>query len=124
MNEEDMMDQIFGSESTRWKGKYPVGWCDLCATAKIGCPVCKNSSCNGGGCKECIDDFVEFCENTKHRVESYLTPEEILVYDKILSLKKHIVDTLKENHREIDWELLNKEGKLSQVDEAMFIDKK
>lgn len=38
----------------------PEDWfyCDLCEVQAISCKLCGNSSCNGGGCGECFDDFV------------------------------------------------------------------
>ena len=43
-------------------------WCELCDCPAIKCEKCENSSCNGGGCPECNDDFNEvsrmFAEHT------------------------------------------------------------
>jgi hypothetical protein len=37
-----------------------VFWCSVCACPAIQCPFCRNSSCNGGGCDKCNQDFVDF----------------------------------------------------------------
>lgn len=34
-------------------------WCELCNSPSIQCEHCKNTSCNGGGCDLCYDDFKE-----------------------------------------------------------------
>lgn len=32
-------------------------YCDLCEVQAIRCEECGNTSCNGSGCKKCLDDF-------------------------------------------------------------------
>jgi hypothetical protein len=123
MSEEDILNDLF-CDNKKWKNKYKVRWCDLCTTAILVCPACKNTTCNCGGCKECHDDFDEFNKNTKHRIESYLTDDEVKVYRKTIQIRKHILETLRENLNEIDWTELERNGKLSQIEMEMFIDKK
>ena len=54
----------FPEKCRTWKSKkgnlYHLTYCTLCETDCIVCPHCDNSSCNGGGCDKCIDDFEEF----------------------------------------------------------------
>lgn len=38
---------------------YQIKYCDHCDTPITICPVCKNSSCNGGGCESCSKDWEE-----------------------------------------------------------------
>jgi hypothetical protein len=102
-----------------WKNKYAVDWCELCRTAIIICPKCQNSSCNGGGCEECLKDWAEFKEY-KRRVENYLTEDEIKIYNKCEALKDLIVKTIREEEKGINWEKIQKEGKLSINDEKLF----
>jgi methionyl-tRNA synthetase len=120
MSESELLDDIFYGK--KWRGKYKVSWCDLCDTAIITCPKCKNGSCNGGGCEECINDkdSIEFNE-VKTRVEDYLTEEEIKIYQKCLELKKYILETVRDGDKEIDWNKLDKNGKLSDWNRKMFI---
>ena len=107
----------------KWKDKYIVDWCDLCRTATIRCSDCKNSSCNGGGCPNCLDDFVEFNHQCKTSVENYLTEEEVKIYHKCLQLKKFIIKTLRNGDKEINWLELDKRGELSKYDRQFFIEK-
>ena len=87
---------------------------DLCDTAIIICPHCHNGSCNGGGCDICINDSdaKEFNE-CKTQVQNYLTEEERLVYQKALRIKHHILGTLSNGEKSIDWKKLKDEGQLS-----------
>jgi hypothetical protein len=106
---------------TKYKEKYPVQWCNLCEVAIISCPICENASCNGSGCEECKNDFIEFTANKSHRIETYLTEDEIKLLHKFHSIKKHMIDTLSEGIMKIDWLELDKAGRLSQNDRDMFI---
>ena len=103
-----------------WKEKYWLSWCDLCNTASIKCPVCEfGSSCNGGSCKECHDDFTEFhkCRTT---VYEYLTEAEVKVYQKCLRVQDFIMIALERGNQTIDWRKLREEGELSKRDEEIF----
>jgi hypothetical protein len=104
---------------SKWKGVYTVEWCHLCRTAIIICPKCKNSSCNGSGCAECIEDQSEFAK-TKTRVEEYLSPEEILVYQKAEKLKDFILISIQNGETEIDFKKLYEEGKFSVETKRLF----
>ena len=101
-----------------WRG-YNVKWCNECNRAIIVCDVCKNSSCNGGGYKECNDDFEVF---NKHKtlLIDYLDDEEVKILHKIEKLKKLIPISIGLGQSEIDWtseEILNN---LSPKDEEIF----
>lgn len=105
----------------KWKGKYVVSWCHLCNTASIshhGCPG-HGSSCNAGGCPDCIEDFKEF-NKLKTTVEDYITEEEAKTWEKCLRLRKHIVESLQRGEKQLYWEKLAKEGHLSQNERQMF----
>jgi hypothetical protein len=119
MSEKELLDDIF--EKGKWKDKYTVSWCDLCETAVITCPVCKNSSCNGSGCEECMKDADEWSK-TKHLLEHYLPMNEVVIYAKCQQLKRFIVKSLKQSDREIDWSKLLEKGELSSYDEFIFKD--
>lgn len=98
--------------------KYTIGWCDLCNTATITCPECKYGSCSGGGCEKCTEDFKNF-SNRKTRISDYLNDEEKLIYNKILSIKKFIINHI--GYRdEIDFKHLKKEGQMSRYEEDLF----
>lgn len=117
MNEEELLDEIFSEK--KWKDKYFVEWCDLCDTAIIVCKDCKNSSCNGGGCNSCINDFNEF-NSCKTKIHEYLSDEEIQIYEKCLRLKKHIIESLNCGEKEINWKQRLADGKFSKNEEEMF----
>jgi hypothetical protein len=109
----------------KWKGTngyYAVKWCDLCDTATISCleEKCNGSSCNGTGCIKCRPDFSKFNES-KTCVKEYLTVEEQGLYDKFVQLKRHIIDSLLRGEKEIDWQKLDKEGRLSEYDCHLFL---
>ncbi len=119
MTEQNLINEIFG---TKWKNKYIIKWCDLCDCAVISCieDNCRGSSCNGTGCSKCRDDFDEF-NKSKTSVFEYLTLEERDTYIKCNQLKKHIMETLADGDKEIDWKKLDKEGKLSGYDCLIFL---
>lgn len=113
-----LLEEIFYPK--RWKNKYKVSWCEHCETAVIVCPECKNTTCNGGGCKSCDLDFDEFIQKTFHRVENYLTADEIKTYRKVKKLQDLIVRSIKNGEEKINWEALDKSGELSENDHEMF----
>jgi hypothetical protein len=121
MDENETLNEIFG-QTPIWKGKYKIKWCEMCRTATIVCETCKNSSCNGGGCKECDADFTYFI-SVKTTIEEYLTDEEIEVYHKADYLKKFILDSLGKGEREIDFNRMERDGELSEVTKKMFLKK-
>lgn len=49
-----------------WKSKtgklYQKDYCSLCEVDIVICPKCENSSCNGGGCDYCEEDFKEWLQ--------------------------------------------------------------
>lgn len=118
---EETLKEIFG-EKYLWKGNYKLSWCNLCETAIIACPVCKNSSCNGSGCNECHIDFEDFNKNYKTCTDDYLTEEEFKIYCKAQYLKEFILKSLGENEKQIDFNKLKSEGRLSVNSEKLFKD--
>lgn len=122
MSEADLFDDIFGGQKL-WKNKYKVKWCGLCDTAVIMCPSCKNSSCNGGACDQCSDDFDAFHRSVWSRVNTYLSQKELNAYYKGLRLRELIVESIQNGEDEIDFKKFQAEGKFSQDDEYLFIDK-
>ena len=75
-----------------WNNKE-VEYCHLCEAFIISCEHCKNSSCNGGGCKECCGEnkiFNLFSDNYEEITQGWevppyeKSPEQILL-DKILN---------------------------------------
>lgn len=115
--EEILLAEIFNE---RWKEKYLITWCYLCENAIIGCEDCHGTTCNGGSCEKCRDDFAEFGLN-KTAVHQYLTEEEKRIYQKCLRIKHFILDTLRVGEPEINWERLSKERRLSQFDQELFL---
>lgn len=91
---------------------YNLSYCSHCDRHVISCDKCDNSSCNGGGCDQCNDDFTFFVHNHKP-LESYLTSSEIHLYRKISKIKRLINqygDVFPVT--KIDFHLLKKEGLL------------
>lgn len=120
MSEEELLDNIFDN-GKRWKGKFRIWWCDLCDTFSIGCPAeCKGSSCNSGGCHECIDTHIDFNKNAKTNPKDYLSEEEKMVYEKIFWLKKYMKESLLENEYSINWKRLKQQGQLCGLSEKIF----
>ena len=105
----------------KWRGKYPITWCDECDVAIIICPHCHNSSCNGGGCDICINDqdAKDFMECNR-KIQDYLNEADKLAYEKALRIKRHILDTLSDGEKTIDWEKKFKEGKLNEYETLWF----
>ena len=93
MSEKDVLEDIF-DDGRRWKNKYKVKWCDLCDCAILICPECKNSTCNGGGCKECHEEFSTFNKKVKSNVHSYLTDDENRVYEKCKTIQEFILESV------------------------------
>ena len=121
--EEAMLDDIFGDNGSRqlWKGKYRVSWCGTCRTAYIACvePNCDGTSCNGGGCEKCHEDFVEF-HTCKTSIEDYLSDDEIETYRKIIHLQSLILESLRMGDKEIDFEKMNREDLLTEYSKKLF----
>jgi hypothetical protein len=117
MNEENKLNEIFGKV---WKEKYPIGWCHLCDVGIITCPNCKNSTCNGGGCELCRNDFKEFHDTTKPQVEHYLTPDEVKIYHKGVRIRSLIQTSLSLGYNHMDLKKLDEREELSQNDHEMF----
>lgn len=117
MSEEEIMDDIFGGG--KWKGNK-FWWCDMCDTFSIGCPVkCTGSSCNGGGCPECIELHKDF-HKAKTSMTDYLNQSEREVYEKIRWLKKYMKESLEQGEYEINWKRMKQQGHLCKITESMF----
>lgn len=117
-NEENILDAIFG-ELQLWKNKYPLKWCELCEVIMAVCPKCKNTTCNGGGCSECMKDYPDW-QATKHCFESYLSDAELKTTDKIFFLKRYIRESLLAGFKEINWQWLHDNGHLCQKAYEIF----
>lgn len=114
-----MNDSLYSFFNRKWRNKYPIGWCHHCNRAIIECPACHNTSCNGGGCNECHDDFSEFFPIFTC-AEHYLDDNETKAYQKGLRLRRIIQDSLALEHPSINWRQMKRDGLLSQNDEEMF----
>ncbi len=57
---------------------YQVDWCKLCETPVISCGRngCRATSCNGGGCDDCLPDFLDFCAQWQNDSKFLLTIKE------------------------------------------------
>lgn len=62
--------------------QYIVTWCWQC-TGFIISHSCEGTTCNGGGCKECFDDFEEFNE-TAPGLRSIVSEDEVRVFEGIV----------------------------------------
>jgi len=119
MNELDTLDFMLGGPENYWREKYFVSWCDLCNTAVISCPECSASSCSGGGCEKCRQDFKDFGEKNT-RIEDYLSDEESDIYHKCLRLQRLIMRSIKMGDNRIDFKKLDELGWLSENDREVF----
>jgi hypothetical protein len=119
MSEKSTLNEIFGQKYL-WKSKYKLSWCNLCETAIIACPICKESSCNGSSCSSCHADFDDFNKNYKTCIDDYLTEKEFEIYCKSQYLKEFILQSLGENEKQIDFNNLKSEGRLSENSEKLF----
>jgi len=114
------MDELDFLDERKWKDKYRISWCNHCDTAIIVCPECKNTTCNGGGCDQCNEDFDDFNKNTKHSVYQYLTERERDIYFKCKDIQDLILTSLKSGKREIDFQTMAAEGYMSSRSKKMF----
>ena len=111
------MNTLFNTKE--WKNKYDVSWCTACESAIIECKKCLNSSCSGLNCNDCKDDFLEYNSIVKNKVESYLSEDEIKVFNKIKKLKRFIIESVRDSKTEIDWIALDFKLKESN---SLYID--
>ncbi len=79
----------------KWRD-YELSWCNQCDSVVITCPHCHNTSCNGGGCIECNNDFNDF-NKLNISIFDFLNEEEVQTYNKIKKLKNHLINILKDN---------------------------
>lgn len=103
----------------KWKGIYKINFCVMCDHHTITCPVCENTSCNGGGCKECVEVFRGF-NKSKFNVESYLSKEEVEICNKAERLKNLIKKTIEAGFNSINWKHLHETGNLCESDYTVF----
>ncbi len=116
--EESLLNDIFSPGL--YKNKYKLIWCENCDCVAFICNACMNGSCNGGGCDECYNDSIEF-HQSKISLRDYLPEDELWIYDKIESLKYHMLRSLAKSEKEIDFNKLKESGELSQNEEKMFL---
>lgn len=116
-----MSDEFFidNCQTEKWKNKYTVSWCHQCDTAIIICPECKNISCSGGGCSECIKDNADW-NKVKTCISDYLTKEDFKIYQKGLRLQTFIKESIAINENQIDWQKAKNNGEFSQNDLQVF----
>jgi hypothetical protein len=119
MSEARLLRKIFGG--TTFRGKYEFDYCESCETFTIICPKCENSSCNGGGCNDCMNDpdNQEFCKG-KHAVQWYLNEAELETFLKIQLLKKHLEECIQHGFTEINWKWLKDEEHYCEYDKKFF----
>jgi hypothetical protein len=120
MNEEELLDDIFDC-GKKWKGKYPIRFCDLCDVFTIGCTdkKCHGSSCNGHSCDECRADHFDF-DTAKTYIPQYLNEEEKKVYEKIIWLKRYMKESLLKSEYSINWKRMKQQGELCRTAEKIF----
>lgn len=123
VSEEKLLDNLFDEKRT-WRG-HRLDWCDLCDVASIKLECCGNGSCSGGGCDKCCGptegfDSTDFCRLTKPHIRSYLNDKEERVYEKILFIKKYILESLGAGFNEINWQYLHENGKLCDLAYDLF----
>lgn len=53
----------------KWKG-FNLDWCRTCDTVYYSCEICKNSSCNGGGCDVCMVEWDNFRKSDWCQIET------------------------------------------------------
>ena len=118
-SEDLILESIFSSHG--WRDRYSVHWCNLCMTASILCPDCKNTSCNCGGCEKCNKDISEF-NALKTRPQEYGD----FSYTEGKDLERIIVSSFERNENELNWKNLVAGGHLStgQIERfSRFIEK-
>ena len=115
---EKLLNEIFGNP--KW-GRYDITYCELCDVIIIICPDCKNTTCNGMGCKKCYDDFKEF-RRLKNQVEDYLSEEERKVLQKSRRLKRKIIECMEMGWKEVDFKKLKEKGHWCEMDDEWFKD--
>lgn len=72
---------------------YEIKYCSLCKEIVIGCPKCKNTSCNAGGCDSCYFAF----ENSDEYIKAASIPGELCV-KMCTDLHSEINKILEERH--------------------------
>ena len=118
MNETELFDSIFGK---KWKDKYLIKYCDLCAVWIITCEICKVSSCSSCFAKddcECAKDFEEF--KKLKQPYSYLSQEEMDVLFKFEQIKRYSKECFLKGFNEINWKYLKESGNSCEADEEYF----
>lgn len=110
ITEEDLLGSMFGDSK--------VWYCDFCESFITICKHCKNSSCSGAGCSYCANN--EFLKDKKSSVRQYLSPEENLIFDKIISLKKIMRISLNRGDSKIDWQKEYTDGHFSKNETEIY----
>jgi hypothetical protein len=116
--EQELLDNIFNN---RWKNKYEMRWCNYHECYCLICSVCKNTTCNGVGCEECKYDFNQFNLSVYHTIWKYLSDDEKRVYDKIITIKRLMKESLDKGNEKMDFNEMFKEGELSEHDADLLV---
>lgn len=119
MSEKETLDSIFDINPL-YKNKYKLIWCDLCSVYSLICPDCDNSTCNGGGCEKCKDDFTYFIKTVKRRINQYLTAEEEEIYNKISHIKNFMRQSILNGEEQINFKELKENGNMSEYVAELF----
>ncbi len=118
MNEQDLMDKIFGTEPT-WGG-FKFFWCDLCECYSIECPTGMCSSCNSAVCEDCKEIQEKFKACNPSPISYVINDDEKKAVNKYLRIKQLLRDCLSENQTGFDLDWLYYSGKLCPRDWETF----
>ena len=114
MIDHELIDRLY-------KDKYKISYCNFCNKIIITCPICKNSSCNGGGCESCNEDFDYFLHDPKFNYISYLSENEFDIYRKVIRLQSLMMKSIS-NYDKVDFEQLKNEEYITKKDEVLVSD--
>jgi len=119
MNEDELLQDIFGG-APMWRGKYRIRWCELCDTWSASCPnpKCQGSSCNCGGCDECLQDLKDFNSLNPWPV-AHLSAADREAVERYHSIKKHLGRCLAKGES-LDLKEAKDEGWMSPNEEKLF----
>lgn len=108
-------------ESPETNRNYKLKYCDLCNAYIIICEDCNNSSCNGGSCELCFNDFYYFSNKFQWSLwHNILSEEEYKVFEKIDRYKDFILASIKINRDKLDLKEIRDNGLMSEYAEDLF----
>ena len=113
--EEELLIKIFNEKEPLWKDKYKIYWCDMCNVWSISCSKCQGSSCNCGGCPECLEDLKEFVK-VNPWPEYYMNEQERKTVEKYKRIQQLLGECLKAGCSGLDLEWLYYSGKFCDND--------